>query len=61
MSGGLYFTAMVLGDRDYRGVAGMNLIAHLPLLVIESAVTASAVSFLARVKPELIGLKGARP
>ncbi|MDX1762759.1 MAG: cobalt transporter CbiM [bacterium] len=35
-------------------VAKLALFAHLPLMVVEGLVTAAAVSFLARVKPEML-------
>ncbi len=42
------------GGEDFFGVARLALAAHLPVIVIEAAVTAVTVSFLARVKPELL-------
>jgi len=54
-SGALYFAVNLSADPDYRASSEVLLAAHLPLLVIEPAVTASAVAFLCKVKPELIG------
>lgn len=42
------------GD-DFFGVAHMALAAHVPVMLIEGAVTAFAVSFLLKVKPEMVG------
>lgn len=39
---------------DFLGVAQLALVAHIPVILIESAVTALTVSFLAKVKPELL-------
>lgn len=54
VSGILFFLVMWLADPGYLPFAQANLGFHLPLLFVESALTASAVSFLARVKPELL-------
>jgi len=42
------------GGEDFLGVAKLALLAHLPVMAIEAVVTAMTVSFLARVKPELL-------
>jgi cobalt/nickel transport system permease protein len=42
------------GGEDFFGVAKIALAAHLPVILIEGAVTAFTVGFLARVKPELL-------
>jgi cobalt/nickel transport system permease protein len=58
VSGALHYAALYYAyraDPRFRSIAGFNLAAHLPLLVIEPLVTAFAVAFLARVKPELLG------
>lgn len=39
-------------------VAKLALFAHLPLMVVEGLVTAASVSFLARVKPEMLSRTG---
>lgn len=41
------------GD-DFFGVAKLALVAHLPVIVIEATVSAFVVSFLFKVKPELL-------
>ncbi|MFZ5760340.1 MAG: cobalt transporter CbiM [Thermodesulfobacteriota bacterium] len=46
----LLFTA----GEDFLGVARLALLAHLPVIAIEAAVSAFIVSFLFRVKPELL-------
>jgi cobalt/nickel transport system permease protein len=49
--------ALVLlsAGRSFTTLAGAVAVANLPLLAIEAAVTAAAVGFLARVRPELLG------
>jgi cobalt/nickel transport system permease protein len=42
------------GGEDFRGVAQIALVAHLPVIIIESVVSAFTVDFLAKVKPELL-------
>ena len=42
------------GGEDFLGVAKLALAAHIPVILIESAVTALTVSFLHKVKPELL-------
>jgi cobalt/nickel transport system permease protein len=43
------------GGEDFLGVAKLAVIAHVPVIGIEAAVSAFAVSFLYKVKPELLG------
>jgi len=50
---------LMTAGEDFGGVAQMTLWAHLPVMVIEAAVSGFAVSFLLKVKPELIGVKNA--
>jgi cobalt/nickel transport system permease protein len=45
---------LLTGGEDFLGVAKMALYAHLPVLVIETAVSAFTVSFLYKVKPDLL-------
>jgi cobalt/nickel transport system permease protein len=47
---------LVTGGEDFFGVAKIAMYAHLPVLVIEAAVSAFAVSFLYKVKPDLLGV-----
>lgn len=42
------------GGEDFLGVAKLALVAHIPVVLIESGVSAMTVSFLCRVKPELL-------
>ncbi|HHO47758.1 MAG TPA: cobalt transporter CbiM [Desulfobacteraceae bacterium] len=39
---------------DFIGVAKLALAAHIPVIIIEAAVSAFTVSFIFRVKPELL-------
>jgi cobalt/nickel transport system permease protein len=45
---------LMMGGEDFFGVARIAMYAHVPVLAIESAVSASAVSFLYKVKPDLL-------
>lgn len=47
-------TLLVTGGEDFLGVAKIGLLAHLPVLLIETLVSAFTVSFLYKVKPELL-------
>lgn len=46
---------LVSGGEDFFGVAKIAVYAHLPVLVIESAVSAFVVAFLFKVKPDMLG------
>lgn len=50
------FLAVLLstGGEDFWGVAKLALVAHVPVVFIEAAVSAFAVVFLFKVKPELL-------
>lgn len=52
----LVLAALLLtGGEDFWGVAKIAMYAHLPVILIETCVSAFAVSFLYKVKPELLG------
>ena len=44
------------GQEDWRVLAQLVFLAHLPIVAIEGVVLGFTVSFLAQVKPELLGL-----
>jgi cobalt/nickel transport system permease protein len=46
------------GSEDWHQVVVLVVLAHLPVALVEGVVLGFAVAFLARVKPELIGLAG---
>ncbi|WP_305046543.1 cobalt transporter CbiM [Geoalkalibacter sp.] len=62
LAGGLgtVFSALILalllslGGEDFFGVARLALLAHVPVVGIEGLVSAFTVSFLCKVKPELL-------
>jgi len=62
LSGGLGIVLAVLilalflmtGGEDFWGVVKIAMYAHLPVLAIETAISGIVVSFLGRVKPELL-------
>ncbi len=45
---------LVTGGEDFLGVAKIALAAHVPVIIIEGAVSALTIGFLARVKPALL-------
>jgi len=49
---GLLYT----GGEDFLGIAKIAAVAHLPVVGIEAAISAFTVSFLFKVKPELLGM-----
>ena len=50
----LLAAALVTTGRAFEQVAGLVLIAHIPVAVIEGLVTGTAAGFLRQVKPELL-------
>lgn len=51
------FNSLVLafaGAEDWRLVAGLNFLAHLPVAMLEGLILGSVTTFLAKVKPELL-------
>jgi cobalt/nickel transport system permease protein len=54
LSGILLALLLASAGEAFVAVAKLGLAAHLPVMVLEGTVTAAAVSFLARVKPELL-------
>jgi cobalt/nickel transport system permease protein len=59
-AGGTVLAALILavmlvtGGEDFFGVAKIALAAHVPVIIIEGAVSCLTVGFLARVKPVLL-------
>lgn len=45
---------LACGGEDFLGVAKLAVAAHLPVVLVEAAVAGAVVSFLFRVKPELL-------
>ena len=45
---------LALAGEDFFGVAKIALLAHIPVFFVEAGVSAFAVTFLFRVKPELL-------
>jgi cobalt/nickel transport system permease protein len=43
--------------KDFLGVAKLALVAHIPVIIIEAAISAFTISFIYRVKPELLDRK----
>lgn len=60
--GATIFSALLLalllasGGDDFVGVAKLALIAHIPVVLIEAGVSGMVISFLLKVKPELLDI-----
>jgi cobalt/nickel transport system permease protein len=54
LSGLMVAGTLFLCGREFLGVAGAVLAGHVPVVIVESVVTASAVAFLYRVQPEIL-------
>lgn len=50
----LLAAALAASGREFTGAAAVLVAAHLPVAAIEAAVAAAVLSFLARVRPELL-------
>ncbi len=46
---------LMAGGEDFHGVMKLAVLVHLPVFLVEGLVSAFTVSFLFRVKPELLG------
>ena len=57
--GAALFTALSLAftDEGFATAAKLLFIAHLPIAVVEGLVTVSVVSFLAKIRPEMLATK----
>ena len=56
VAGAGILTASVLtfSNKGFWASAQIQLLAHLPIMVIEGIVTMFAVSFIARIRPEIL-------
>jgi cobalt/nickel transport system permease protein len=61
LAGLLLAGLLATGGEDFWGVAGMALVAHLPVMLIEGVVGGCTIGFLLRVKPELVAAPMSRP
>ncbi len=52
----LMSAALFLSDEGFLKVAGVVLLGHLPVMLIEGLITMFVVNFLARVQPEILSL-----
>ncbi len=52
----LVATALALSGAAFVPAAKLVLVAHLPVMAVEAVITATVVSFLQRVKPEVLAL-----
>ncbi len=53
-SGVMLAGTLFLCGREFQGVATAVLLGHVPVIVVESIVTGSAVAFLLRVQPDML-------
>ena len=49
--------ALYFSDRGFLEVAGLVLLSHLPVMLIEGLITLFIVNFLARVQPEILSIE----
>ncbi len=54
LSGILMSSALALSDSGFFSIAQMVVAAHLPVMIIEGFITMFTVSFLAKIKPEIL-------
>jgi cobalt/nickel transport system permease protein len=54
VSAALYLGCLLSAGQSFRETARFAFLLHLPVLAIETLITASAVSFLLKVRPELL-------
>ncbi len=52
--------ALLSSGRDFQTLVGIFLISHIPIVLIEAFVTGGAVSFLLKVKPEILSCGSSR-
>lgn len=63
-AGGILFGVLILAiflvttSREFIGVARVAILAHLPVMVIEGLISGFVATFLMRVKPEILRIKG---
>lgn len=53
--------SLALSDQGFLSTAKLVVLAHVPIMLIEGLVTMFAVAFLARVRPELLGIRATSP
>lgn len=56
LAGALTALGLGLSDQGFMTAARLIFLAHLPVMVIEGIITLFAVTFLARVQPEILNL-----
>ena len=57
LASSLNAVALVLGGQeDWRIIAGVELLAHLPLAALEGFIVGITVGYLAKVKPDMLPL-----
>ena len=50
--------ALVSTEESFRGLSMVLVASYMPVIVVESAITAIVLAFLWKVKPELLGING---
>lgn len=57
LAGGLTACALALSGEAFAATARVILVAHIPIMLIEGVLTAMAVTFLAKVRPEMLAIR----
>ncbi|MCA9438944.1 MAG: energy-coupling factor ABC transporter permease, partial [Candidatus Omnitrophica bacterium] len=52
---------LLSAGKDFQTVVWIFLVSHIPIILIEALVTGGAVSFLLKVKPEILICNGSQP
>jgi cobalt/nickel transport system permease protein len=58
LSGICLGTLLALSGEEFFGVAKMAVLAHIPVMIIEGAITGFTAAFLHKVKPEILEGRG---
>ena len=54
LSGLLLGLSLIFTEENFLEVAGIVVVAHIPVMVIEGIITAACVTFLRKVRPEML-------
>jgi cobalt/nickel transport system permease protein len=57
MSAVLLGVTLALSGREFTEIAVLAVITHIPIMIIEGIITAICISFLKKVKPEMLGIR----
>ena len=57
MSAVLLGVTLALSGREFIEIAVLAVITHIPVMIVEGIITAICISFLRKVKPEMLGIR----